>query len=73
MTHDERWLAKYEEAMSFLKENHRKPSHFILKEHHLRSWRKNIKKRLNAEEFNPQRAELFKELLALSEMNKYHS
>lgn len=71
MTQDERWLERYEEAMSFLKENHRKPSRYVPEERNLRSWWKNTKKRMNAGDLKPERVELFEKLLALAEENKH--
>lgn len=32
MTQDERWLAKYNEIMAFMAENHRRPSKYYLEE-----------------------------------------
>ncbi len=71
MTQDERWLTNYEEAMRFLKENHRKPSRYIPEERNLRSWWKNTKKRMNAGELKPERVVMFKDLLALADENKH--
>lgn len=37
MTQDERWLIRYEEAMKFLNENHRKPSRYVAGKRNLES------------------------------------
>lgn len=71
MTQDERWLIRYEEAMKFLNENHRKPSRYVAGERDLRNWWKATKKKMNAGELKPERVELFERLLALAEENKH--
>lgn len=71
MTQDERWLIRYEEAMRFLNENHRKPSRYVEEERDLRNWWKATKKKMNAGELKPERVELFERLLALAEENKH--
>ena len=71
MTQEEKWLGRYEEAMSFLKENHRNTSRYVPEERNLRSWWKNTKKKMNAGDLKPERVELFEKLLALAEENKH--
>ena len=71
MTQEERWYARYDEAMRFLKENGRKPSRYIPEERNLRSWWKNTKKHMNAGELKPERVELFNKLIELAEENKH--
>ena len=71
MTQDELWLAKWQEAIDFMETYHRKPSKFIPEERNLRSWWKHNKKLLNAGGLNPERLELFKQLLALGEQYKH--
>lgn len=53
MTQDERWLAKYNEIMAFIAENHRRPSKFIDEERGLRNWWKHQQKLMNAGDTNP--------------------
>ena len=71
MTQDEKWMARYEEAKSFLQENHRKPSRYVAEERDLRNWWKATKKRMNARELKPERVDLFEKLLALADENKH--
>ena len=71
MTQEERWNMRYQEAMRFLQENHRKPSRYVAEERDLRNWWKATKKKMNAGELKPERVELFERLLALAEENKH--
>lgn len=48
MTQDERWLAKWQEAIDFLETNHCKPTKFVPEERNMRSWWKHNKKLMNA-------------------------
>lgn len=70
MTQDERWIAKYNEVMDFIKANHRNPSRHRLEEHDMLNWMKATRKRMNAGELKEERLVKFKELLALSEQYK---
>ena len=67
MTQDERWMARYEEAMRFVETNCRKSSRYFHEERNLRSWWKNTKRRMNAGELKLARVETFNKLLALAE------
>lgn len=67
MTQDERWQEKYEEAMRFMEENHRKPSRYVPEERDMRNWWKATKKRMNAGELKLERVEAFKKLLEVGE------
>ena len=71
MTHGERWMVRYEEAMRFLQGNHWKPSRYVAEERDLWNWWKATKKKMNAGELKPERVELFERLLALAEENKH--
>jgi len=62
MTQDEKWLAKYNEIMAFMAENHRRPSKFVDEERGLRNWWKHQQKLMNAGELKKERIPLFKEL-----------
>ncbi len=50
MTQDERWIAKYNEVMDFIKANHRNPSRHRLEEHDMLNWMKATRKKMNAGE-----------------------
>ena len=67
MTQDERWQRQYEEMMTFMETNHRRPSKHRLEEHDMLNWLKANRKALNAGKMKPERVEKFKELLALTE------
>lgn len=71
MTQDERWIAKYNEIMAFMAENHRRPSKFIDEERGMRNWWKHQQKLLNAGELKPERVEMFNKLLELGEKYKH--
>ncbi len=70
MTQDERWLVRYIEVKSFIETNHRNPSKYYDEEKLMVHFLKRGRKLMNAGVLNPERAELFKELLALVEENK---
>lgn len=70
MTQDERWLLRYNEVKSFIETNHRNPSKYYDEEKLMVHFLKRNRKLMNAGELKPERAELFKELLALVEENK---
>lgn len=59
MTQDERWLAKYNEIMAFMAENHRRPSKFIPEERGMSNWWKHQQKLVNAGELKEDRRCLF--------------
>jgi len=40
MTQDEKWQAKYDEVVDFIKVNHRNPSKYRLEEHDMLNWLK---------------------------------
>ena len=48
MTQEERWMARYGEAMRVLEENHRIPSKHRIEEHDYLNWLKATRKKLNA-------------------------
>lgn len=70
MTQDERWLTRYNEVKSFIEANQRNPSKYYDEEKLMVHFLKRGRKLMNAGELKPERAELFKELLALVEENK---
>jgi hypothetical protein len=67
MTQDERWLARYDEVMEFLEENHRNPSKHRIEEHDMLNWLKANRKVLNAGKMKAERVEKFRKLLELTE------
>jgi len=71
MTQEERWLARYNEVMGFLEENHRNPSKHRIEEHDMLNWLKANRKRMNAGALAKPRLAMFKELLILMQANKH--
>lgn len=71
MTQEERWIAKYNEVMNFIKENYRNPSKHRIEEHNMLNWLKTNRKAMNAGKMKAERVELFEQLLALAEENKH--
>ena len=70
MKQDERWNLRYQEVMAFIESNHRNPSKHRIEEHDHLNWLKANRKRMNAGELKPERAEKFKKLLELTEQYK---
>lgn len=70
MTQDERWLTCHNEVKTFIEANHRNPSKYYPEERLMVHFLKRGRKLVNVWELKPERAELFKELLALVEENK---
>lgn len=68
MTQDERWLSRYNEIMGFLEENHRNPSKHRIEEHDHLNWLKANRKVLNAGKMKPERVEMFRKLLEMTEL-----
>ena len=67
MTQDERWIARYNEVMGFLEENHRNPSKHRIEEHDYLNWLKANRKAMNAGKMKAERVEKFRKLLELTE------
>ena len=67
MTQEERWLARYNEVMGFLEENHRNPSKHRIEEHDMLNWLKANRKAMNAGKMKADRVEKFRKLLELTE------
>ena len=67
MTQDERWLARYNEIMAFMAENHRRPSKYNMEERNLWNWLRHTQKQMNSGELIPERVELFKKLSEIGE------
>lgn len=70
MTQDEKWLARYNEVIDFIKVNHRNPSRHRIEEHDMLNWVKANRKALNAGKMKVERVEKFRKLLELVEENK---
>jgi len=68
MTQDERWMAKYNEVVTFIETNHRNPSKHDEEERgKYLNWIKANRKALNAGKMKPERVEKFRRLLELME------
>lgn len=67
MTQEERWEAKYNEVMLFIKKNGRNLSKYNLEERQLYTWLKHQRKVMNAGDMRPERQVLFNQLLELGE------
>ena len=67
MTQDERWLAKYNEIMAFMVENHRRPSKYYLEERNNWNWIRHQQKLMGKGEMKEERIGAFEELVALME------
>ena len=70
MTQDERWQAKYNEVMEFIKTNKRNPSKYRIEEHNMLNWLKASRKLINAGKMRPERVKKFEELQELMEEYK---
>ena len=71
MTQEERWLKRYDEVVGFIEANKRNPSKHRIEEHDMLNWLKANRKKMNAGELKPERAELFKKLLELGEKYRH--
>ena len=70
MTQEEKWIAKYNEVVTFIESNKRNPSKHRIEEHDMLNWVKQQRKLLNAGKLKEERIEPFKRLLKLIEENK---
>ena len=66
MTQEEKWQIQYDQMMTFMKENQRRPSKHRLEEHDMLNWFKATKKRIAKGELPADRLEKFKELLEVA-------
>ena len=72
MTQEEKWLAKYDEVVAFIKTNKRNPSkHNDEERGRYLNWMKHNKKLYAAGEMKEERVEAFKKLVELSERYKH--
>ena len=67
MTQEERWNTRYEEVKSFVEANKRNPSKHRLEEHNMLNWLKANRKAMNAGKMKPERMEMFRKLLEMTE------
>ena len=67
MTQDERWQQQYEQMMTFMNENHRRPSKHRVEEHDMLNWFKATKKRITKGELSEERQKKFNILLEVAE------
>ena len=70
MTQEERWLAKYNEIMDFVAENHRRPSKYYLEERNNWNWMRHQQKLMGKGEMKEERVEKFKALVEMGEKYK---
>ena len=69
MTQDEKWMARYNEVVTFIETNKRNPSRYDAKERgHYCNWLHHNRKQMNAGTMKPERAEKFRKLLELTEL-----
>lgn len=71
MTQDELWLLKYNEIMSFMESNHRRPSKYAPEEKAIFNWWKHQQKLMNAGVLKESRVEMFEMLLEMGEKYKH--
>ena len=70
MTHEERWLKNYYEAMEYMETNKRNPSKYDLEIRRLYTWIKHNRKVMNRGGMKQVRIDLFNELLDMAEEYK---
>jgi hypothetical protein len=66
MTQDEKWIARYNEVVTFIETNKRNPSKHRIEEHDMLNWLKANRKALNAGKMKAERVEKFRKLLELT-------
>ena len=71
MTQDEKWIARYNEVVTFVEINKRNPSKHDEEERgKYLNWLKANRKALNAGKMKPERVEKFKKLLKMTEQHR---
>ena len=68
MDQETRWLTRYNEVVEFINTNHRNPSKHRIEEHDHLNWLKANRKVLNAGKMKPERVEMFRKLLEMTEL-----
>lgn len=71
MTQEERWMARYNEVVTFIETNKRNPSKYRIEEHDMLNWLKANRKALNAGKMKAERVEKFSKLLEMTEQYKH--
>ena len=75
MTQDEKWQKQYEQMMTFMEANHRRPSKHKLEEHDMLNWFKATKKQIAKGGYSSERLEKFNRLLEVADkyrrLNQY--
>jgi len=54
MTHEERWMTRYNVVIKFIEDNYRNPSKHRIEEHDMLNWLKANRKKMNAEDLKNQ-------------------
>ena len=67
MTQDERWNIRYQEVLSFIETNKRRPSKYTPEERNAWNWLRHAQKQYGSGELKAERVEMFEKLLALCE------
>ncbi|MBO5632427.1 MAG: helicase associated domain-containing protein [Aeriscardovia sp.] len=67
MTQEERWMARFNEVVTFIETNKRNPSKHRIEEHDMLNWLKANRKALNAGKMKAERVEKFSKLLEMTE------
>ena len=67
MTQEEKWMARYNEVITFIETNKRNPSKHRIEEHDMLNWLKANRKALNAGKMKAERVEKFSKLLEMTE------
>ena len=65
MTQEERWVARYNEVVTFIKTNKRNPSRHRIEEHDMLNWLKANRKVMNAGKMKAERVEKFRKQRSL--------
>ena len=71
MTQDEKWIAKCQEVVDFIKVNHRNPSKHRIEEHNMLNWLKANRKLVNAGKMKAERVKKFEKLQELAEKYRH--
>ncbi len=67
MTQDEKWQRQYDQMMTFMLENHRRPSKHRLEEHDMLNWFKHTKKLISKGGYPHERLQKFQKLIEVAE------
>jgi len=67
MDQETRWLTRYNDVTEFIMTNKRRPSKYNPEERNAWNWLRHTQKQYGAGELKPERIEIFKKLLELTE------